>query len=167
MTEFSFPEHSKELLETLRDGRVLIGVTDGVETNLITVGWGFLGYTWNRPVFIAMIRPSRFTHDFFRSSDGFSVNFMSTNWQEALDFCGTRSGKYFDKFKETGLTPQEGVSPSIVVVGEADKVLECRVVSKEALTPLALNGSIASTFYGDNSYHSLIFGEITHSYTLP
>ncbi|HPA00288.1 MAG TPA: flavin reductase, partial [Mesotoga prima] len=68
MTEFSFPEHSTELLETLRDGRVLIGVTDGVETNLITVGWGFLGYTWNRPVFIAMIRPSRFTHDFFRSS---------------------------------------------------------------------------------------------------
>lgn len=167
MTEFSFPEHSTELLETLRDGRVLIGVTDGVETNLITVGWGFLGYTWNRPVFIAMIRPSRFTHDFFRSSDGFSVNFMSAKWQETLDFCGTRSGKYFDKFKETGLTAREGLSPSIVVVDEADKVLECRVVSKEALTPLALNGSIASTFYGDNSYHSLIFGEITDSYTLP
>ena len=43
MTEFSFPEHSTELLKP-QDGRVLIGVTDGVETNLITVGWGFLGY---------------------------------------------------------------------------------------------------------------------------
>jgi hypothetical protein len=41
MTEFSFPEYSTELLEYLKSGRVLIGVTDGVETNLMTVAWGF------------------------------------------------------------------------------------------------------------------------------
>jgi flavin reductase (DIM6/NTAB) family NADH-FMN oxidoreductase RutF len=167
MTEFKFPDHALELLESLKSGRVLIGVSDGVEMNLMTVAWGFLGYTWNRPVFIAMIRPSRYTHDFFRRTDVFSVNFMSQEWQDALNFCGTRSGKYIDKFRETGLTPIEGVTTSVVVVKEADKVLECRVISREALTPFSLNESISSTFYGDHSYHSLIFGEITDSYLLP
>ena len=80
MTEFKFPDHALELLESLKSGRVLIGVSDGVEMNLMTVAWGFLGYTWNRPVFIAMIRPSRYTHDFFRRTDVFSVNFMSQEW---------------------------------------------------------------------------------------
>jgi len=109
MTEFKFPEHSSELLKSLKEGRVLLGVTDGVERNLMTVAWGFIGYTWNRPVFIAMVRPSRYTHNFFRRSDVFSVNFMSEQWKDALTFCGTHSGRYFDKFKETGLTPSEGL----------------------------------------------------------
>jgi len=167
MTEFKFPEHSFELLKSLKEGRVLLGVTDGVERNLMTVAWGFIGYTWNRPVFIAMVRPSRYTHDFFRRSDVFSVNFMSEQWNDALTFCGTRSGRYFDKFKETGLTPSEGLTTSVMFVREAYAVLECRIVSREAITPLALNESIASSFYGDNSYHSLVMGEITDSYLLP
>ena len=75
--------------------------------------------------------------------------------------------RYFDKFKETGLTPSEGLTTSVMFVREADAVLECRIVSREAITPLALNESIASAFYGDNSYHSLVMGEITDSYLLP
>lgn len=167
MTKFHFPDHADELLESLKSGRALIGVRDGEKSNLMTIAWGFIGYTWNIPVFIAMVRPSRHTHGFFRKTEFFSVNFLEEKWRPALDFCGSRSGKYFDKFKETGLTPRAGASVETITVEEAERVLECKVVSKGALTPLTLSEKVATDFYSDNSYHSLIFGEIIDSYTLP
>jgi flavin reductase (DIM6/NTAB) family NADH-FMN oxidoreductase RutF len=95
--------------------------------NIITLGM-YMTISSRPPLICIGVAPERYSHDLIARSREFVVNVPSTDLEEAMRFCGARSGRDVDKFAETGLTasPAKKVSPPIIE--ECFGHLECRVV---------------------------------------
>ena len=92
--------------------------------NTMTASWGFMGEMWGKPSFLCGVRTNRHTLPFMEQNDCFSVSFFEESQRAALQFCGTHSGRDYDKAKETGLTPVE--LDGVATFAEAKLVLICR-----------------------------------------
>lgn len=134
--------------------------------NTLTASWGGLGFLWNKPVAFVFIRKSRYTHEFMEQADAFTCSFFPEQYRKALAFCGSHSGREFDKALETGITPFSMTSlyPELKAVGfkEAETILTCKKLYKREL-PISeeLDPSI-TTLYPDSDFHSMYIGEILH-----
>ena len=73
--------------------------------NTMTASWGAMGVLWNKNVFFCFVRPQRYTHEFTEESEYISLSFFGEEYRDMLKFCGSKSGRDYDKFKETGITP--------------------------------------------------------------
>jgi flavin reductase (DIM6/NTAB) family NADH-FMN oxidoreductase RutF len=105
---------------------VLVSCSDGVKDNIITIAWA--GTVCSNPPMISIsVRPSRFSHELIRSSNEFVINIPNEKMIEACDFCGTKSGRDFDKFKETHLTREKGLMVRTPMIKECEVNIECRV----------------------------------------
>ncbi len=73
------------------------------------------------------IAPQRYSHNLIKETEEFVINVPTTDIVEETLFCGRRTGRKFDKFEETGLTPlpAKEVNPSIIK--ECVAHLECRL----------------------------------------
>lgn len=109
---------------------VLVGVGDiEKESNLITVAWAGTVCT-NPPMLSISVKPSRYSHHIIEETGEFTVNLASKNMTKALDYCGVRSGKDVDKWKETNLTPLPCDEIKAPMVAESPVSIECRVKEK-------------------------------------
>ena len=136
--------------------------------NTMTASWGCIGRLWNKPVAVVFIRPERFTHEFVESNNGLTLSFLG-NTPEArkiYNFCGSKSGRDFDKVKETGLVPVELESGN-VAFGQARLVLDCRKLYKDDIKPGGfIDPEIAKWYGGANGgYHDMYVLEIVGAYT--
>lgn len=80
--------------------------------NSCTVSWGSLGNIWGHagkslPVVTVYIHPARYTSEFLKDNDTFTVSFYPENCKEALGYIGSHSGRDGDKTVGAGLTPVE------------------------------------------------------------
>lgn len=104
---------------------------DETEYNIITASWVGTICT-NPPMCYLSLRPERYSYGIIKRNMEFVINLTTEELAKATDWCGVRSGKDFDKFEETGLTP---VASSIVKapsIEESPLNIECRV--KEILS---------------------------------
>jgi flavin reductase (DIM6/NTAB) family NADH-FMN oxidoreductase RutF len=62
---------------------------------------------WKKPIMTVMVRKSRFTHHIIENASSFTVSIPRDDLGEVLNFCGTKSGRDFDKFKECKLSVQD------------------------------------------------------------
>src|SRR5665647_552299 len=75
--------------------------------NIITLAW--VGTVCSNPPMISIsIRPSRYSHEIISASKEFVINIPNEEMIAACDFCGTKSGRDANKFKELGLTKEKG-----------------------------------------------------------
>ncbi len=81
---------------------VMVSCKDGDKANIITVAWTGTICTNPAMVYIS-VRPERYSYDLIKNEGYFAINLTTTKLAEATDFCGVRSGRDVDKFKETGL----------------------------------------------------------------
>jgi Conserved protein/domain typically associated with flavoprotein oxygenases, DIM6/NTAB family len=94
--------------------------------NIITVAWtGIINS--EPPMCYVSVRRERFSHDMIRESGEFVINLVSKELTRAMDWCGVRSGRDFDKFAETGLTPVPSEKVKCPSIEESPISLECRV----------------------------------------
>jgi flavin reductase (DIM6/NTAB) family NADH-FMN oxidoreductase RutF len=94
------------------------------------------------------------------------VSIPSANMGNELTFCGTKSGRDYDKFKECKLAvvaAQRVVSPIIKTPGLH---YECKIVYKTAMRPDFLDKELDQNVYPLKDYHTLYFGEIVDCYEL-
>ncbi len=101
------------------------GTSEG-KSNLLTVAWTGTICT-NPPMLYISVRPERFSYDLIKETMEFTLNLTTADMARATDWCGVRSGRDYDKWKETGLTPQPGVKVSCPSVAESPLSIECRV----------------------------------------
>lgn len=96
--------------------------------NVMTAAW--TGIISSDPVMTYVsIRPSRYSHEIIKKSGEFVINLPNLPLANATDFCGVKSGRDIDKFKETGITAipcSEVKAPQIL---EAPVSIECKVKS--------------------------------------
>ena len=61
--------------------------------NTMTVSWGGMGILWGKKVAFLFIRDSRYTKEFIDNNDLLSISFLSEQYRDALNYCGTHSGR--------------------------------------------------------------------------
>lgn len=107
---------------------VLVSVGDRQgNTNLFTVAWTGTVCTNPAMVYIS-VRPERYSYHFIRETDEFVINLTTEKMARATDYCGVRSGRDVDKWKETGLHQERAAELEYApLVAESPVNIECRV----------------------------------------
>lgn len=96
------------------------------EYNVFTASWSGTICT-NPPMCYVSIRPERHSHGIVKRNMEFTLNLTTEELARATDWCGVRSGRDYDKFKEMGITPIKGEKVSSPYIAEAPLSIECRV----------------------------------------
>ncbi len=161
--DVNYDEYMVKVNEKLSSNGIFL-TTKGVKTNTMTIGWGFIGHMWGKPVFIVPVRESRFTHEIIGEAGEFTVSIPFGDMKNELISCGTKSGRDLDKFSEFGLTLQEGKVVDTPIIKECDLHYECKIVYKQDMNPDNLDMEYDGRWYGNKDYHTIYYGEIVASY---
>ena len=106
---------------------VMVSVADEEHRpNIITVAWAGTVCT-NPPMVSISVRPSRYSYDIIEKTGEFVINLTTEAMARAVDWCGVRSGRDYDKFGQTGLTPLRGAVVAAPALEESPVSIECRV----------------------------------------
>ena len=112
---------------------VLVTVADREgNSNIFTVAWAGTICT-NPPMLSISVRSERHSYHMMKETGEFVVNLTTESMAWATDYCGVRSGRDVDKWKETGLTPEKANVVDVPVIKESPVNIECRVVKVEEL----------------------------------
>ncbi len=128
-------------------------------TNIITIAWTGTLCT-DPPMCYISVRPERHSYNMIKESGEFVINLTTKKLAYATDWCGVKSGRDFDKFKEMKLTPLKGVVVSAPIIAESPVSIECRVKdiielgSHHMFTAVVVNISVDKN-YIDNKTDAL------------
>lgn len=135
------------------------------KVNTMTISWGSVGFMWGKPVFMALVRPQRYTNEFIENSKAFTVSIpFSSELKKALGICGSKSGRDIDKEKEANINFVSGKDEKFMVVDKCDDYYECEVLYSSKLKTEELPQNIRESFYGSGDTHILYFAEIVNCY---
>ena len=105
---------------------------DGERPNIITVAWA--GTVCSDPAMVSVsVRPERYSHGIIEESGEFVVNLVTEKLTKACDWCGVRSGREHDKFREMKLTPYRSDLMHAPAIAESPVNIWCRVEKTERL----------------------------------
>ncbi len=96
------------------------------KTNIITIAWAGTVCT-NPPMVSISVRPERYSYPILKETGEFVINLTTKELAFATDYCGVKSGRDVDKFKEMNLTPIIGTEVKAPLIGESPVSLECKV----------------------------------------
>lgn len=99
--------------------------------NIFTASWVGTICT-NPPMCYVSIRPERYSYEIIRKTMEFVINLTTEELAYQTDWCGVRSGREYDKFKEMNLTPAKSSVVQAPSIGESPLNIECKV--KEILS---------------------------------
>lgn len=112
---------------------VLVSAADREgNTNIFTAAWTGTICT-NPPMAYISVRPERYSYHMIRETGEFVINLTTKELARAADYCGVRSGRDVDKWKEMKLTPVKGREVSVPLIGESPVNIECRVTEVKEL----------------------------------
>ena len=104
----------------------LITCKNGDSANILTVGWtGIINS--NPPKTYISVRPERFSHDLIRDTGCFVINLPTKSLVKATDYCGVKSGKDTDKFKDMSLSYSLAQETGCPMLNESPVSIECKV----------------------------------------
>jgi len=106
---------------------VVISVGNWEESNLITLAW-VARVNSEPPVMSVSIRPSRHSYSFIEKTREYVINVPLAHQIREMDFCGTRSGRDMDKWKELNLTKEKASNVSVPLIKEFPINIECKVI---------------------------------------
>lgn len=98
----------------------------GEKPNIITVAWTGTVCS-DPPMLYVSIRPERYSHAIINETREFVVNLVNREMVKVCDWCGVRSGREYDKFREAKLTPCESARVGVPSIEESPLSLECVV----------------------------------------
>ena len=105
---------------------------EGETPNIITVAWA--GTVCSSPAMLSIsVRPERYSHAILMETKEFVVNLVTKDLVFAADYCGVKSGRDVDKYKEMKLTPSPSKFVKTPGIGESPVNLECRVTEVKKL----------------------------------
>ena len=111
---------------------VMASLGEGDEANIITIAW--TGIINSRPPMTYIsVRKERHSHDILMKTGEFVINLTTEAILRQTDWCGVRSGRDFDKWKETGLTKEPASVVKCPMIAESPVNLECRVTEVKKL----------------------------------
>jgi flavin reductase (DIM6/NTAB) family NADH-FMN oxidoreductase RutF len=163
MKDLNYMSIAEDAIKKMKKGAFLT-VRAGDKLNTMTIGWATFGFIWQKPIMMVMVRSSRYTFDIIEEADDFTVTVPAFDMSKELAFCGTKSGRDVNKFKECNL--ETGKSQKIVspIIETAGYHYECKIVYSSAMHPALLAKDYDNLLYPLKDYHTLYFGEIMACY---
>ena len=96
------------------------------KSNIMTVAWTGILNT-NPAMCYISVRPERYSYNLIKKSGEFVINLTNEKLAYATDWCGVRSGKDYDKFKEMKLTKEKANHVKCPIIKESPVAIECKV----------------------------------------
>lgn len=161
---FKYIEDTERLLKS--GGLFLVSKGKRGPPNAMTIGWGLIGTMWSQPFFVVAVRYSRYTYQLIEESGKFSVCLPTKNMHQALQLCGSKSGRDIDKLKELGLNTAQGKIVDTPYIKECPVIYECEVAFKTQIKNGEILKEIEDAVYKSGDYHSLYYGWIKGVYSI-
>ena len=156
-------DNADAIMDEITRGAFLT-VKAGEQLNTMTIGWAAIGFVWKREVFMVAVRDSRHTFELMEKSSDFTVTVPTDkSFRKEVMFCGTKSGRDYDKFAECGLKENKALKVGSPVIDIPGTHFECRIVHKSPMDPTLLHEELQG-LYPEKDYHTLYFGEILACY---
>lgn len=111
---------------------VLVSCGTPEKPNVLTIGWTGIVNT-HPPMTYISVRPERYSYNLIKESGEFVINLTTSSMCRKTDFCGVKSGKNTDKFKECGFHTGECQTISAPYIEECPVNLECKVTEAKHL----------------------------------
>lgn len=107
----------------------VISVGTGEDANLITLG--YVGKVCaDPPIVVVSIRPSRHSYQLIQNHGEFVINYPTIKQLKETDYCGTRSGRDVNKWKELNLTREEASIVKVPMIKEFPWNMECKIIKR-------------------------------------
>ena len=104
----------------------LITSGDMENSNIMTVAW--TGIVNSKPPMVYVsIRPERYSYEIIKQNMEFAINLTNEDLVYATDWCGVKSGRDFDKFKEMNLSKEKANFVKCPLIKESPVSIECKV----------------------------------------
>lgn len=126
--------------------------------NMMTVSWGGMGTLWSKPVVTVYVRNSRYTNEFLKENNYFTLSFYDEEYKKDLSILGSKSGRDIDKLSLTKLTPD--YLDLSVSFKEANLTLVCKKIYVQKLDIKNMPNEVINTYYKDNDMHYMYVGEV-------
>lgn len=112
---------------------VLVSASDKQgRQNVFTVAW--TGTICSDPPMVSIsVRPERYSYHMIQETGEFVINLTTESLAFATDYCGVKSGRDVDKFKEARLTPIPAGKVKAPLIKESPVNIECRVTEVKKL----------------------------------
>ena len=106
---------------------VMVSLADRDDrSNIITLAW--VGTVCTNPLMVSIsVRPERYSYPILKETGEFVINLTTKELAFATDYCGVKSGRDVDKFKEMGLTPIPASEVKAPMIKESPVNIECKV----------------------------------------
>ena len=162
MRKVDYMSVAQQVMAQIKKGAFLTVKADD-QLNTMTIGWALVGFVWKKPILMLAVRDSRHTFGIIEKAVDFTVSVPTTDMQDQVMYCGTKSGRDVNKYKECNLElvdAQMVITPLIKTPGIH---FECKIVYKTAMDPKFLDKECEG-LYPQKDYHRLYFGEILACY---
>ncbi len=161
LKEVEFTQNLDGTLEAMqKHGLLLTSIGGDGRPNAMTIGWGSPGIIWSRPIFVVLVRPSRFTLGNIEASGQFVVSVPADGMHEACMHCGTVSGRDHDKFADCKFTTTQAGTVNVPLIDQCTMHYECRVVHRNDVLDSQLDPKVRSDCYGSGDLHRIYYGQI-------
>ena len=93
-----FKEKEYKVFELFDKQWAIVTAGSMAHYNSCTISWGSLGNIWGHaghscPIVTVYVHPARYTSEFLRESDIFTVSFYPESCRKALSYIGSRPGR--------------------------------------------------------------------------
>ena len=105
---------------------VMVSCGDMENSNIITVAWTGIINTDPAMVYVS-IRKTRYSYEIIKENREFVINLTTEKLAYATDWCGVKSGRDVDKFKEMKLTKEKAKFVKCPLIKESPVSVECKV----------------------------------------
>jgi Conserved protein/domain typically associated with flavoprotein oxygenases, DIM6/NTAB family len=100
--------------------------------NIMTVAWTGTICS-DPPMCYISVRKERHSYELIRKNMDFVINLTTEDLAAATDWCGVRSGREFNKFKEMRLHPEPAQLVKAPLIKESPLNIECQVIEIKEL----------------------------------
>jgi flavin reductase (DIM6/NTAB) family NADH-FMN oxidoreductase RutF len=151
--------------EKMSHGGIFLSVA-GDTPNVMTIGWGAIGFYWTKPVFTAVVRPQRHTYPLLQKAGEFTVSVPTVHpLKQQLAFAGSASGRDINKFEGHGLTAAPAIHVAAPIVAECGLHFEVKVLLTQPMTGDNMDEWVLDRAYPGRDFHTMFFGEILACYS--
>jgi flavin reductase (DIM6/NTAB) family NADH-FMN oxidoreductase RutF len=164
MRKVTFDQVLNEYKEVLPKG-VFLTTKDDQEINTMTVGWGTTGFIWNQDILMVPVRKSRHTHQLIENSKYFTVSVpLNGQLKKELQFCGTKSGRDYNKIKELNLELAEVKECNVPIIKGNDLHFICKIKYQQDMLEENLDKAVSEKNYSNQDMHTFYYGEVVAVY---
>ncbi|MDP1990554.1 MAG: flavin reductase family protein [Syntrophales bacterium] len=163
MKDVVYMSVAEDSINKIKEGAFLT-VKSGNALNTMTIGWATFGIVWSKPIMMVAVRSSRHTFEIMEAAKDFTVTVPAGEMEKELAFCGSKSGRDVDKFKDCDLETADSRRVASPIIKVGGRHYECKIIYKSAMDPAYLDKGYDSSLYPKKDYHTLYFGEILACY---